>query len=123
MLNALRTYLIAQGYKNVYCDFMPKPDTNIQAINITKWGHNIGSINDGTGTHYIQIQCRDIDYSSAFATCKQLFNLLDSGVDETLIHLTPDVFCIARPRRGPLIYERSNNYTIAYCEVALWGEN
>lgn len=123
MLPALQSYLTAQGYSNVCCDLMPDTKETIQAINITKWDHTVGSINDGTGTHYIQVQCRDDTYQKAYKTCKNIFELLDSGADETLINLTEDTFCIARPHRGPVIYERGENYITMYCEIALWGKN
>lgn len=123
MLAALQVYLKGQGYNNIYCDFMPDTNTTVQAINITEWQHIVGNINDGTGTHYIQVQCRDSTYQKAYETCKSIFELLDSGTDETLINLTEDIFCIARPRRGAVIYERGENYTTFYCEIALWGQN
>ncbi len=123
MLTALQSYLTAQGYSNVCCDFMPDINTAVQAINITKWNHIVDSINDGTGTHYIQVQCREDTYQKAYQTCKSIFELLDSGIDETLINLKDDIFCIARPRRGPIIYERGECYTTMYCEIALWGKN
>lgn len=123
MLTALQSYLQNQGYNNIYCDFMPNINTSLQAINITQWQHIVGSINDGTGTHYIQVQCRNSTYQEAYKTCKSIFELLDSGTDEKVINLTDDTFCIARPRRGAVIYERGENYTIFYCEIALWGRN
>lgn len=123
MLTALQSYLTVQGYSNVCCDFMPDINTTVQAINITKWNHIVGSINDGTGTHYIQVQCRDSTYQKAYQTCKSIFKLLDSGTDEELINLADDTFCIARPRRGVVIYERGEGYTTMYCEIALWGKN
>ncbi len=102
---------------------MPDVKDMVQAINVTKWDHAVGAINDGTGTHYIQVQCRDDDYLKARNTCKGIFELLDSGSDETLINLTKDTFCIARPRRGPIILERGEGYITMYCEIALWGKN
>lgn len=123
MLEALQSYLTANGYKNINCDYMPDINDTVQAINITKWKHTVGAVNDGTGTHYIQVLCRDNDYRKAYNTCKSIFELLDSGTDETLINLTDKVFCIARPRRGAIILERGEGYTIMYCEIALWGKN
>jgi len=121
VLAELQQYLTAQGYINVNVDNMPSTGTTKKAINITEWDNTVGGINDGTGTHYIQIQCRDISYEQAHSTCHSIFELLDSGTEETLINLTEDTFCIARPRRAPLIYERSETYTTFYCEIALWG--
>ena len=102
---------------------MPDINETVQAINVTKWDHTVGAVNDGTGTHYIQVLCRDNDYHKAYNTCKSIFELLDSGSDETLINLTKKTFCIARPRRGPIILERGEGYTTMYCEIALWGKN
>jgi hypothetical protein len=123
MLSALKLFLEKQGYKNIYCDYMPDTNNQLQAINITCWNHTVADICDGTGVRYIQIQCRDTDYAAAYNICHSIFTLLDSGVDEKIINLTDDVFCIARPRRGPTIYERGNNYTTFYFETALWGTN
>lgn len=123
MLSALKSYLTAQGYKNVYCDYMPDVSKQLQAINITMWDHTVGAICDGTGVRYIQVQCRDTDYATALSTCNGIFKLLDSGINEKVIDLTADIFCIARPCRGPVIYERGQGYTTFYCEVALWGVN
>ena len=121
MLKELQSFLIRQGYENVYRDFMPDCQKTVQAINITEWNHTVGSVNDGMGTHYIQIQCRDSTYDKAYETCRSIFELLDSGTDETLINLTEDTFCIARSRRGAVIYQRGDSFTTMYCEVALWG--
>lgn len=123
MLSALKSYLEQQGYKNIYCDYMPDQNQQLQAISLVKWQHTVGSINDGTGVHYIQIQCRDRDYGSAYDVCSSIFTLLDSGGEEKLISLTDNIFCIARPRRGAIVLERGAGYTTFYCEIALWGNN
>lgn len=123
MLSALKSYLEQQGYKNIYCDYMPDQNQQLQAISLVKWQHTVGSINDGTGAHYIQIQCRAPTYAEAHHTCAEFFKLLDSGTDEQVINLTGDIFCIARPRRGPILLERGEGYATFYCEIALWGSN
>lgn len=123
MLSAIKSYLESNGYSNIYTDFMPDVQDMPSAINLTKWDHTIGDINDGSGTHYVQVQVRRDNYSTADEDCKSIFNLLDSGSDETVIQLTADVFCICRPRRGPLILDRGAGYTTFYCEIAVWGEN
>lgn len=46
---ALRNYLLNNGYTNVYCDFMPDVSKGIEVINLSKWEHSVGSINDGSG--------------------------------------------------------------------------
>lgn len=123
ILTAVQSYLQAQGYNHIYRDYMPAANAQLQAINLTQWDHTVGQINDGTGIRYIQIQCRDVSYDAAYVTCARIFGLLDSGPDERLIDLTADVYCVARPRRGPLILERGSGYTTIYCEVALWTAN
>lgn len=123
MVEALKAYLESKGYKNVTCDFMPDVSKRVQAINLAQWSHTVGSINDGTGTRYIQVQCRDTTRDKAYKTCVEIFKLLDSGTEEHVINLTDTVFCIARPRRGPLLLERGSGYVTFYCEIALWGEN
>lgn len=124
MLKELQQYLMAQGYENVYRDYMPSTGTTKKAINVTEWDNTVGSINDGTGTHYIQVQCRNPTYEGAYKTCHDIFTLLDSGTEETLINLTLDTFCIARPRRAPMILERDKDSGCVtfYCEITLWGD-
>lgn len=123
MLEALKQYLESMGYTHVYCDFVPDVSRQVQAITLKKWDHTVGDINDGTGVRYIQICCRDERYEDAKNTCKEIFKLLDSGTEEHAIHLSDGVFCIARPRRGPLLMERGSGYHTFYCELALWGGN
>lgn len=120
---ALREYLLSNGYTNVYCDFMPDASKQIEAINLSKWDHTVAEINDGSGFTYIQIQVRRATAEEAYRVCSRLFNLIDSGTEETVINLTDKIFCIARPRRGAVILERGEGYTTYYCEIALWGEN
>lgn len=119
----LRKYLISQGYENVFCDYMPSVTDYPYAINLSKWEHTVGDINDGTGMHYIQVQVRSPTAEEAHDTCAEIFRLIDSGTEETLIHLAKDTCCIARPRRGVILLERSAGSVTYYCEIALWGEN
>ncbi len=120
---ALKNYLLAQGYNHVFCDYMPDVSRSIEAINLSKWNHTVRSIHDGSGMHYIQIQVRAATAEQAYKTCSAIFKLLDSGTEEKLIQLNENTYCIARPRRGPVILERNSGYTTYYCEIALWGEN
>lgn len=123
MLEALKAYLEARGYRDIYRDTMPDPSKQPEAVGLLQWNHTVGSINDGTGTHYIQIQVRRRTYDGAKRVCTELFQLLDSGTEETVIDLTPEVFCIARPRRGPIKMASGAGYTTYYYELALWGPN
>lgn len=122
MLDALKSYLTAKGYKDIYLDYMPDPSKQLDVIYLGEWSHTVPAINDGTGIHYIQVQVRRAAYSQAQEDCTSLFSLLDSGVNETLIPLTDEVSCILRPRRGPTILERGETpHVTFYFELALWG--
>ena len=123
MLDALKTYLESLGYANIYLDTVPTVEEQRDMIALFEWNHTVGEINDGTGTHYIRVQVRREEYTDARIVCREIFHLLDSGLDETLINLTPEEFCIARPTKGPLKLESGENYTTFYCEMALWGKN
>jgi len=81
-------------------------------------------ISDGTGTRYIQVQVRDMDWDEAYKRAHAMAALLDSGPDETKIALTPQRWCIARPRAYPkkLTIDGSNR-AVYYFEAALWGGN
>lgn len=123
MIEALAEYLESLGYDNVYCDYLPDVSQQRDCIYLGKWDHTLPLINDGTGVQYIQIQVRRKDYTTANADCNAIFKLLDSGLEEKVLHLTDTHWCIARPRRGPLLLDRGTNYTTFYFELALWGEN
>lgn len=122
-LNELKDYLTSKGYDGIFLDALPDPSDQPEAIGLFEWNHTVGAINDGTGTHYIQIQVRRRCYADARQVCTELFQLLDSGPDEMVIDLTPDVFCIARPRRGPVKLAAGGGYATFYYELALWGPN
>jgi hypothetical protein len=119
MLDNLKSYLQHQGFDNIFLDFMPPVEKCINAIDLAEW-NNVPN-NDGSATHYIQVQVRRAAYDTAKLDCKHIMELLDSGTDETLIWLTSDVFCIATPRRGATILSRGEGYTTFYGELALWG--
>ena len=123
MLDALKCYLESWGYPDIYVDTVPAPGEQRDMIALLEWDHTVGEVNDGTGTHYIQVQVRREAYADARALCEELFRLLDSGPEETLIDLTPEEFCIARPVKGPLKLESGDAYTTIYWELALWGRN
>ena len=121
MRQALRSYLAQHGYQNVMIDFMPDEKDAPECLYLGFWHHNLGEYHDGTSTRYVQIQARRRTAEEAVRVCDNLIALLDSGDDEDVLHLTPDCWCIARPRRGPVIHARGAA-TITYaCEIALWG--
>ena len=121
MLDELKQYISSCGYENIVTGTLPDPQTQLNVICVNEWDCTVSEINDGTGVHYIRIHVRRSVYQDAQDVCKELFEKLDSGPDETLFHLTPDCFCIARPLRGPLISEQGASSTTFYCELALWG--
>ena len=123
MTEALKQYLKSSGYENVFVDFLPDVKSQRDVIALRKWQHTVGEVNDGTGVQYVQIQARRRTREEAEAVCRELFVLLDSGIEEKILRLTQDTFCIARPRRGPLMLSRDNQQTTYYCEIALWGKN
>ena len=123
MVDALKCYLESLGYPGVSVDTVPDPETQRDVIALMEWDRTLGAINDGTGTHYIQVQVRREAYADARALCEELFRLLDSGPEETQLDLTPETFCIARPRRGPIKLSAGPGYTTFCFELALWGKN
>lgn len=124
MLDDLKLYLEQEGISGIYLDLMPPVESGIDAVNLSEWDNVISPDgNDGTSTHYVQIQVRRTSYNLAKQDCKKILILLDSGMEEKLIWLTDDICCIARPRRGATILERGEGYTTFYCELAIWGEN
>ena len=102
---------------------MPDEQTQPEAIGLYCWSHTTAELNDGSGTYFVQVQVRRGTYNEAKAVCGELFRLLDSGLDEQQIQLTVERWCIARPRRGPVLLDRTVKSTTFYCEIALWGEN
>lgn len=122
MIDALSDFLVNQGYTNVYIDNLPDEATAPEAIGIFCWDNTVAEINDGSGTFYVQLQVRRKTAVEAYEVCRELFKLLDSGLDEQKLQLNDSRWCIARPRRGPVIIDRTSNTTTYYCEIALWGE-
>lgn len=122
MIDALSDFLINQGYTNVYIDNLPDELAAPEAIGIFCWDNTVAEINDGSGTFYVQLQVRRKTADEAYTVCRDLFKLLDSGLDEHPLQLNDNHWCIARPRRGSLIINRTSNTTTYYCEIALWGE-
>lgn len=123
MIDALREFLTDKGYENIFVDCMPDEKDFPEAIGLFCWSHTAADINDGSGTFYVQIQVRRKTRQGAKTVCDELFKLLDSGLDEEPIQLTESTWCIARPRRGAVILDRTAQATTYYCETALWGEN
>ncbi len=110
-LKDLKAYLTANGYANIYRDMMP--DTPDECIGLFIYAHTI------TRWRYVQIQVRRMDADDAYADAFALFQLLDSGQDETPIQLAEGKRCIARPRSGPKkLHTDANGRTVYYTEIA-----
>lgn len=119
MLESLQSYLQNQGFENIFLDFMPPVENGVEAVDLAEW-NNVPE-NDGSATHYIQVQVRRTSYDDAKNDCRRIVELFDSGTDERVIDLSDDIFCIATPRRGAAILARGEGYTTFCCELALWS--
>lgn len=121
-MKALKQYLESFGYTDIHIDNMPAmPD---DAIGLFMYSHVVGRINDGSGTRRVQIQVRRLDAGEALSVAESLAPLLDSGLDEEIIDLSPDRWCIARPVALPqkLGVDQGGRFTY-YLEVSFWGLN
>lgn len=123
MIYALASFLESSGYGNVYTDNMPDEATVPEAIGVFCTEHTVAEENDGTGTFLIRIKVRRKTAGKAYSDCRNIFCMLDSGMDEIPVRLTDEKWCIARPQKGAVIFERTAETTTYNCEIALWGEN
>lgn len=121
MVQVLKEYIDTRltGYGDVTVDYMPDAKTKRDVIALKEWQYTTPDIGGPSGTHYIQVICRRATYAQAKACAFDLFNVLNSGEDETLITLSVEAWCIIRPRRGPVIYSREDNAVSFYFEIAL----
>lgn len=122
MLTALKNFIAEKGYTNIYRDFMPDETVQPEAINLSRWEQTVNSQGDGTGAHYVQVQVRRADYDDAYSVCKSIFALLDSGIDEKPFVWGGHTY-ICRPRRAPLLLERTGTAITFYCEIVIFGDN
>ena len=120
-LDDLKAFLTEHSYTDITRDTMPdKPD---ECIGLLLWDDVPGTVGSW---RYVQIQVRRIDGDDAYAAAYAIRQLLDSepdGQSQKRIQLTPDRWCIAKPRRGPKKLSADNRGTVYYIEVALWGDN
>lgn len=120
-LDDLRTYLQATTTLDIYTDFLP--DLPDDCVGLFCWDSTVGAVNDGSGVRYVQVQVRSINPETAYMTACALCNALDSGLDETIIHLTNDRWCVGRTRKRPVKLSLDETHrTIYYFETALWGD-
>lgn len=122
MLSAIRSYLEASGYQDVYIDFHPEVSDSFIALYC--WEVLPASMNDNKADHKIQLRVRrpEDEYDQARQTCLALCALLDSGDQERLIPLGLPGPVIGRWNRGPTVLERQPGHNLTlYCELTLWG--
>ncbi len=120
LLGLLSGFLTENGYEHIFRDMMPSEKTQLEAINLSKWDSTVSSYGTGDGAHYIQIQVRRADYDEACAVCTEIFKLLDSGIDEKVFEWGGRGY-ICRPRRAPLLLERTESSVTIYCETVIFG--
>ena len=121
-LDDVKAYLSAAGFTDIYRDAMPdQPDA---CIGLFLWAHRMPIPSDGTCTRYVQVQVRRMDPDDANETAQRIMPMLDSGMDETKIYLTPERWCVARPLAVPKkLSADESGRTTYYFEVSLFGEN
>lgn len=108
------------NYADIYRDTLPdQPD---ECIGLFLWASTPPAITDGSLTRYVQIQVRRIDGDNANKVANELYKILDSGADETVLHLTQSRWCIARPIAGPKKMTGDEaGRMVYYIEVSIWG--
>lgn len=124
LLNDLKLYLARNGYENIFLDELP--DMPHEAMGLFVWANTAPTFTDGTATRYIQVQVRDTDWEAAYLRACALSKLLDSGSTEEKIFLTPERWCICRPRSLPKklrVDQSTRPRTTYYFEFSLWGDN
>lgn len=120
MLEVLKEYIDhLDEYGTVTIDYLPDEKTERDVVALKEWQFSTPSIGGSAGTHYVQVIVRRKTYAQAKADAYSLFMRLNSGEDETVIALSPEAWCIIRPRRGPVIYSRGDGSVAFYFEIAL----
>ena len=123
-LDDLKSYLVGKGIAASRISREIMPDSPDDAIGLFLWAHSTPRISDGSGTRYVQIQCRAVDPDDAYAQAHALVPFLDSGPDEEVIQLTESRWTIARIRSMPKMLKiDSIGRAIYYFEVSLFGDN
>ena len=113
----LQTY---EHFPQIFIDYLPdQPD---ECAGLFCWEHASPAMSDGSSTRYVQVRVRSRDWSDAMITCTRILTLLDSGPDETPLPLDFPGAVIGRPRRWPVLMERTPDTVTVYAEIALWGE-
>ncbi|WP_411655832.1 hypothetical protein [Anaeromassilibacillus sp. SJQ-1] len=85
--------------------------------------HCRGGQTTGPARRDIQVQVRREAYADARALCEELFRLLDSGPEETLIDLTPEEIshCTAGQRAAQAGIRRRIHHILL--GIGRWGRN
>lgn len=123
-LDDLKSYLVGKGIPaaQIFRDTMPDLPDN--AIGLLLWSHSVPRIDDGSGTRYVQIQCRAKDPDDAYAQAHAIIPFLNSGAEETVIRLTASRWAIVRIRAMPkMLKVDTTGRTTYYFEVSLFGDN
>lgn len=114
----VRTYIMKQGYDNVFCEYKPESPDNIISIFV----YSAVPYRDGTSERRTQIQVRHTSTTEAYRIATQLSKILDSGSEETQINLAPDRWCIATPTARPKrMGQDEKKRTTYYFEVSIWS--
>ncbi len=122
-LEDLKNYLTGKGIANVQRDALPAEGE--EAVGLFVLSHEVGEVNLGTGTRNVQVQVRAGTGDEAYALAHRIAALLDSGIDEELLTLSPGRWCIARPRKLPalLTAQQAGQGDVYGLEVAFFCEN
>ena len=122
-LEDLKNYLTGKGIEQVERDALPAEGET--AAGLFLLSHEVGEINLGTGTRTVQIRVRAQSKDAAYALAHRIAQMLDSGMDEELLHLSAERWCIARPRRLPVLLsqEEAGAADVYGLEGAFFCEN
>ena len=125
MLNAVRNYLLTQGFSNISLDIIPDYKLQPECIALFCWQKTPATLHDGSAAHRIQIQVRrkTTGYADAMTACQTIADLLDSGENETLIPLTGMGAVIGRMTSAATIMPagRTESTVTVYAEIVLFG--
>lgn len=99
------------------------PDQPDECIGLFCYAHAVPTITNGSATRRVQLQVRRFDAATAYSAAYEIFQLLDSGQDETVIELTVTRKVICRPTAGPKKLTEDDRRIVYYTEIALIGDD
>ena len=99
LLDALRAFLIAQGFENVFKLQYPHESDEMISLHEREnpMGFGARGINYGIRAAKVQIRVRRKTPEAAEADARRIFHSLDSGTDEASIPLAPGRSVTSRP--------------------------